>query len=206
MDIDKLASLLKGTALHVYLVAQPGTFVHPTRPVMFVTDGEQRDLLSRLSDTLSIGEVRSFNQDPRFCLCVMAEIASRALSPAVNDPGTAIDVIGRGVRVLSTFAQLQPEKNAVQHPNIHIAPLAADALFDDFFSPIARDGAAMREVEIKVLKALALLADGWPERYGETARQHAAEALQYIERAGYVAADRRRILNLHHSLFPRAGD
>ncbi|WP_330992629.1 DUF2254 domain-containing protein [Pluralibacter gergoviae] len=206
VDIDKLASLLKGTALHVYLVAQPGTFVHPTRPVMFVTDGEQRDLLSRLYDTLSIGEVRSFNQDPRFCLCVMAEIASRALSPAVNDPGTAIDVIGRGVRVLSTFAQLQPEKTAVQHPNIHIAPLAADALFDDFFSPIARDGAAVREVEIKVLKALAMLADGWPDRYGETARQHAAEALQYIERAGYVAADRRRILNLHHSLFPRAGD
>jgi uncharacterized membrane protein len=35
----------------------------------------------------------------------MAEIACRALSPAVNDPGTAIDVIGRGVRILSTYAQ-----------------------------------------------------------------------------------------------------
>ena len=34
---------------------------------------------------------------------VLAEIASRALSPAVNDPGTAIDVLGRLVRVLSRW-------------------------------------------------------------------------------------------------------
>ena len=33
----------------------------------------------------------------------MSEIASKALSPAVNDPGTAINVIGRLVRLLSTW-------------------------------------------------------------------------------------------------------
>jgi uncharacterized membrane protein len=35
----------------------------------------------------------------------MAEIGSRALSPATNDPGTAIDVIGRLTRLLSRWAE-----------------------------------------------------------------------------------------------------
>ena len=36
---------------------------------------------------------------------VLSEIATRALSAAVNDPGTAIGVIGRLTRLLNTWAQ-----------------------------------------------------------------------------------------------------
>ena len=204
IDMDKLAARLKGTDTHIYLVAQPGSFVHFSTPVMFATAGCGRELFPALLDALSIGEVRSFNQDPRFCLCVMAEIASRALSPAVNDPGTAIDVIGRGVRVFSEFAQQQAENAAVAYPAIHIAPLPVDALFNDFFSPISRDGAAVREVEIKVLKALAMLANGWPALYEQAAQAHAAELLHYIERADYIPGDSQRIHHLHRALFSRA--
>ena len=48
---------------------------------------------------------------PVFGLCVLAENASRALSPAVNDPGTAIDVIGRGVRLLAQRARFDPRRS-----------------------------------------------------------------------------------------------
>ena len=40
-----------------------------------------------IAATFVIGGSRVFDQDPRFGLLVLSEIASRALSPAVNDPG-----------------------------------------------------------------------------------------------------------------------
>ncbi|MFM0339824.1 DUF2254 family protein [Paraburkholderia fungorum] len=58
----------------------------------------------------SVDVRRSFEQDPRFGISVLTEIASRALSPAVNDPGTAIDVIGRGIRILSLWEQPHDQK------------------------------------------------------------------------------------------------
>ncbi|WOD15884.1 DUF2254 family protein [Paraburkholderia kirstenboschensis] len=52
--------------------------------------------------------------------------ASRALSPAVNDPGTAIDVIGRAMRIFSIWAQSgksaagrSASSCRAQHPRSH---------------------------------------------------------------------------------------
>jgi uncharacterized membrane protein len=48
--------------------------------------------------------MRYFDEDPRFGLITLSEIASRALSPAVNDPGTAIQIISSYVRLFSLWA------------------------------------------------------------------------------------------------------
>lgn len=202
IDIGKLASSLEDSPTHVYLVGQPGSFVHPSKPIMYVTGDANSALYPELLSAVTVSDMRSFIQDPRFCLSVMAEIACRALSPAVNDPGTAIDVIGRGVRVLSVYAQKQAQRGAVRYPAIHIAPLSASNLLDDFFSPIARDGAAMREVQIRLLKGLAMLGGGWPEIYASTVDDHAREALQYIERANYIDSDNELMRAIYRELFP----
>ncbi len=202
VDVGKLASALKGSDSHVWLVAQPGSFVHPAQPVLYVTAGGAKEQTQQLLAAISISDVRSFYQDPRFCLCVLAEIACRALSPAVNDPGTAIDVIGRAVRVLSEYAQPQTEHPTVTYPNVHIAPLSVDNLFDDIFSPIARDGAALREIPLRLIKSLSLLAQGWPERYAAAAQRHVQEVMRYIERENYIESDRQLLKETCQRLFP----
>ncbi|HEI9812193.1 TPA: DUF2254 domain-containing protein [Serratia marcescens] len=205
IDIGKLASALSDSPVHVYLVGQPGSFVHPSHPVMYVTNNANSKLIPDVLSTLSISDVRSFNQDPRFCLCVLAEIACRALSPAVNDPGTAIDVIGRGVRVLSEYGRHIDQKNTVRYPAIHISPLSTFNLLDDFFSPIARDGAAMREVQLRLLKGMAMLSQAWPDLYASAAGVHAREVLQYIEKASYISSDKARIMETYQKLFNSMG-
>lgn len=203
VDIDRLHALLSGSPLHVYLVSQPGSFVHPTQPVMYVTTGEASALYEELLSTIRVSDVRSFNQDPRFCLCVLAEIACRALSPAVNDPGTAIDVIGRGVRVLSEYASKMSDNAEVRYPTVHVAPLQASDLMEDFFSPIARDGAAMREIQLRVLKSLSMLSRGWPAEFGFAASTLAGEVKEHIESAGYIDSDKRRLQAACAALFPQ---
>ena len=47
----------------------------------------------RLSGMVALGAERTIEQDPTFAIRVMVDIAIRALSPAVNDPTTAVQVL-----------------------------------------------------------------------------------------------------------------
>jgi uncharacterized membrane protein len=47
-----------------------------------------------LCGLLAIGEERTIEQDPAFALRILVDIAIRALSPAVNDPTTACQILG----------------------------------------------------------------------------------------------------------------
>ncbi len=49
--------------------------------------------LRRLSRMVSLGRERTIDQDPAFALRILVDIAIRALSPAVNDPTTATQVL-----------------------------------------------------------------------------------------------------------------
>ena len=63
--------------------------------------GLERDVLK----ALTVGEERTFEQDPAFALRLLADIALRALSPAVNDPTTAVqalDTMDGLLRLLAT--------------------------------------------------------------------------------------------------------
>jgi uncharacterized membrane protein len=125
---------------------------------------------STIANAFTINDTRSFEQDPRFGLSVLSEIAERALSPAVNDPGTAIDILGRSVRLLASMAEHRDPE--LMFPRIWVPPLKVDDLMDDIFPPIARDGAAIFAVQIRLQKALLALAEIAPKRFSKLAQQH----------------------------------
>ena len=43
--------------------------------------------------TVALGVERTIDQDPAFALRILVDVAIRALSPAVNDPTTAVQVL-----------------------------------------------------------------------------------------------------------------
>jgi uncharacterized membrane protein len=68
---------------------------------------------------LALGIERTIEQDPAFALRVMVDIAIKALSPAVNDPTTAVQVIdhlGETLRVIGTTNLRQPPRLGEQRP------------------------------------------------------------------------------------------
>src|SRR5690606_16264369 len=92
----------------IYLSRRTGAFNDSVQPLAYVEcpkDTENIDkIMDRVRSAFSIGGERSFEQDPRYGLIVLTEIASRALSNATNDSGTAIGVIGTLVRVMAPLA------------------------------------------------------------------------------------------------------
>jgi uncharacterized membrane protein len=191
VDVEAIQEHAAAAGGEVYVLTLPGAFVHPRRPLARVLGIADEAARRRIAAAFSVGDARSFDQDPRFGVCVLAEIGSRALSPAVNDPGTAIDVIGTGVKVLAAWATPdEAQEPTLQCPLVHVPPIRVDELFDDFFTPIARDGAAMVEVQVRLQKALHSLSDLDPARFGAAARRHSSMALARAESAMTLEADK----------------
>ena len=200
IDLPALSRWCDEADAELYLAINPGAFVYAETTLAYFTakggGGSDEEMAATVRAAFSIGETRSFEQDPRFGLAVMSEIASRALSPAMNDPGTAIDVIGRTTRLMSLWAkgcapEAPPEKTL--YPRVHVPLLTAQDLFEDAFMLIARDGAAMVEVQLRIQKALAALGRMGDEAFRAAARYQANLARDRAEAGLTLAADRIRL-------------
>jgi uncharacterized membrane protein len=70
-----------------------GDFVTVGTVLMEVHGAVSEADVRRLSGMVSLGRERTIDQDPAFALRILVDIAIRALSPAVNDPTTATQVL-----------------------------------------------------------------------------------------------------------------
>jgi len=191
VDVQALSALIGEKSASIYVVAIPGDFMDSTQPVAWVF-GLEDDPEPAIRDCYTIGETRAFDQDPRFGVSVLAEIGSKALSSAINDPGTAIDVIGRAVRVLAIWAE-PVEDVPPKYPTVFVPGLELSDLFDDIFTPIARDGAGVIEVGLRLQAAFATLSRMKPNRFRLPAKRHAEQALSRSEQV-LVAFDFDRLV------------
>ena len=60
----------------------------------------------RLQGMIALGTERTIEQDPAFALRIMVDVAIRALSPAVNDPTTAVQVLDHLEDMLSLIGTM----------------------------------------------------------------------------------------------------
>lgn len=204
LDIGALDRLAEKATGRIHVVALPGAFIAPNEPIAwFDGAGFADDCKDAIRACFTVEDVRSFDQDPRFGASVLAEIASRALSPAVNDPGTAIDVIGRAVRLLALWAESRSDAS-VDYERVHVPAVTIDDLLDDLFTPIARDGAALVEVGIRLQKALATLARLNSQALTAGAERHSRLALARAEAALMLEEDKVTLRGLHNALIAAA--
>ena len=181
VDADALDRLAARHGAQIYLWAPIGRFVHSGDPLAF-TDDHHAELAEGVRAAVTVGQMRRYDQDPRFGLVVLGEVASKALSPGINDAGTAIEVIARITRALESWREDDPAR-IPRRPNLHVPPLRASDLLEDAFAPIARDGADMVEVQIHLQHALHMLErHGGPSMAG-AAREVAADAWTRAESA-----------------------
>jgi len=78
----------------VELVPQVGNFVAPGDALFRVHGGPSLTDQS-LRHCIALGAERTMEQDPTFAIRLIVDIASKALSPAINDPTTAVLAIDR---------------------------------------------------------------------------------------------------------------
>lgn len=188
IDVARLQSLAEQIDSTISVCALTGTFATPGSPLAYI---EKKDIPERerapevIAEAFVIADQRTFESDPRFGLVVLSEIASRALSPAVNDSGTAIDIIGTLVRLFVRWAQACEESDdqSIKYDRVEIMAISLNDMFDDAFNAIARDGAGSVEVAIRLQQAFHSLTLIGHEEMRQAAIRHSKLALRYAERS-----------------------
>lgn len=195
IDAERLQELAERLDCPLLLAALPGSFNDSVKPLLHVGRAISEDDAASIRSAFTIGDERNLTLDPRFGCVMLGEIASRALSPAVNDPGTAIDIVNTSVRLLAPWvrAEAAPADLDIVHSRLHVPPLATAELLDDVFTPIARDGASLIEVQIALQKAYAALSSISGGACSEVLANLAEDTRARAMMAMTSEADRRRL-------------
>lgn len=110
IDADSLLRVAKEHRLLVRLERRPGDFVYTDMVLASAYPGDRldRDTAGSIESVFTIGIDRTPLQDIDYVLRQLVQIALRALSPAINDPFTAMECINRltqGLRRVSARAR-----------------------------------------------------------------------------------------------------
>jgi uncharacterized membrane protein len=102
VDVSRLTAIARRHGVVIEVVPQVGDFVPSGAPLFMVRGSEVPS--QQLSTTAELGLERTMVQDLRFGFRQLVDIAERALSPAVNDPTTAVQAIDQLHDVLRILA------------------------------------------------------------------------------------------------------
>jgi uncharacterized membrane protein len=89
-DRSGLMKMAEQTNCLIELVPQVGDFVAAGDPLFRIFEGGENLSAETLRDSVALGPERTLEQDPTYAFRIIVDIASKALSPAINDPTTAV--------------------------------------------------------------------------------------------------------------------
>ncbi|MGE0764874.1 MAG: DUF2254 domain-containing protein [Hyphomicrobiaceae bacterium] len=203
IDVEGLSDWAEENGLVVHLLVRPGDSIDTATPFAAIEPapailGEHLARhLERIASCLEIDASRDYMIDVRFGFVTLAETADRALSPGINDPGTAIAILGRQLEVMTRWAEVRKQVDALpKFERVYMPALTAEEVMRDCFTAISRDGAGAVEVGIRLQKTLAAIA-----RLGEADMTIAAGELS---RCALVLAENALIAEAHKDLVRKA--
>jgi uncharacterized membrane protein len=104
-DAGGLAGIARQNGCVIQVVPQVGDFVATGDPLFYVYQGDQTVPLRELEQRVAFGPSHTLEQDTNFGFRIIVDIAIRALSPAVNDPTTALRAIDQIQILLQTLGK-----------------------------------------------------------------------------------------------------
>jgi uncharacterized membrane protein len=173
IDTARLVAVAKRYQLKVVVQRRVGQFV-PAGVALLMASREERltpEVREALLSTFDLSAARTLQQDAEFGVLQIVDIALKAISPAVNDPSTAITCIDQLSRILSRFATRQtpsihfydpPGIIRVSIPWIGFAALLESAL--DQIRAYARSDVAVSLRIMRALHDIAEIAENPPAR------------------------------------------
>jgi uncharacterized membrane protein len=89
-DIQGLVSMAQRADCMIEMVPQVGDFLAAGDPLFRVYRGRTSLAEDVLRQSVAVGQERTMEQDPALAFRILVDIASKGLSPAINDPTTAV--------------------------------------------------------------------------------------------------------------------
>jgi uncharacterized membrane protein len=114
LDEGALLALSSSAGGIVEVVSSCGDFVVEGTVLLQVYGGAQQIDEKAFRKAFEMGEERTFEQDPKFAIRLLVDIAIKALSPAVNDPTTAVQALDQIEDLLRRLGSRRLEIGAIR--------------------------------------------------------------------------------------------
>jgi uncharacterized membrane protein len=89
-DLKGLVNLAERSNCLIELIPEVGDFVAAGDSLFRIFHGGEALSEDALQDSVALGQERTMEQDPMFSFRIIVDVALKALSPAINDPTTAV--------------------------------------------------------------------------------------------------------------------
>jgi len=164
VDLKRLFAVATSYRIAVQVLRRVGHFVPANVPIMRVSKPERLppEGTAMLLGAFDLGPSRTLQQDIEFGVLQIVDIALRAISPAVNDPSTAISCVDQLSRILIQFAAREPPASVLyDRPGvgrIRIEWIDFERLLDSAFEQIRLYSSSDVAVSLRLLRALSDIA------------------------------------------------
>jgi uncharacterized membrane protein len=177
-DTSGLIALAQQHDCIIEIVPQVGDFVTAGEPLLRTFHGGENLSESALRDSIAIGSERTFDQDPAFAMRIIVDIAAKALSPAINDPTTAVLALDEIHHLLRTAGGRQLDDQVLADAQGTYRLAHHSPAWGDFVNlgvtEIRHYGCQSIQVARKLRAMLENLIQNFPERRAAPLRQELA--------------------------------
>jgi uncharacterized membrane protein len=159
IDVNYLVSLARAWGIQIRLERRVGHFIPEGVPAMRASKGHRitPEREAQLIAAIDIGPVRTMQQDVEFGVIQIVDIALRAISPAVNDPSTAISCVDQLSRILIRWLGRVPPPTYLYGPphllRVVLPQIRLEGLLDTAFEQIRHYSQSDVAVSLRLLRA-----------------------------------------------------
>jgi uncharacterized membrane protein len=160
IDSARLVAVAKTHHVKIDVHRRVGQFVPAATPLAIIS-GRRRlseESLAELHRAFDMGPSRTLQQDVEFGVLQIVDIALKAISPAVNDPTTAIGSVDQLSRILIRFASRETAEPVLYDPpgtaRVRIPWIQFEGLLNSAFEQIRMYSKTDVAVSLRLLRAL----------------------------------------------------
>jgi uncharacterized membrane protein len=193
-DIPGLVKLAQREECVIEMVPQVGDFVALGDPLFRMYHGKRPLPAAELCQSIAVGQERTLEQDPTFAFRIIVDIASKGLSPAINDPTTAVLALDQIHHLLRCVGNRQLDDGHVRDADGRLRLVYRTPDWEDFVAlavtEIRQFGGASIQVARRMRAMLENLIQTLPEKRTELLRRELKLLHRSVERFFPEAEDR----------------
>jgi uncharacterized membrane protein len=159
VDLSRLLALATTSHVKLHVARRVGQFVPAGAPLVMANKGEpmSADARAQVRAAFDMGPSRTLQQDVEFGVLQIVDIALKAISPAVNDPTTAINCVDQLGRILIRFASRETPEPLLYDmqgaARVSIQWIDLERLLDSAFEQIRMYAKADPAVSLRLLRS-----------------------------------------------------
>ncbi|WP_417415749.1 DUF2254 domain-containing protein [Hoeflea sp.] len=209
IDVGALSNVAEAAGMKIQVAVRLGDLIGRDKVVAWIFDAApdaiDPEAVTQIRSAIRVGQSRNRGEDPVLALQTLSEIADRALSPGINDPGTANDILDSLVEVFAeASASIEQAGTSLQHARVLVPIVEPDVILTAAFEQIARDGAGFVEVAVHLQKAMSAIAPCLPAAWTDALRVQSCRALERSKHAMVNPHDFARVEAAAQLATPRA--